>query len=260
MMNNKMKVALLLAATMMVGSANVYAANTAGTTKKTTIAVASTQAEKSYADRINELSKKLKPGQFIAYYVADETYNQLDEIYFTSLGFVYSKYTDYLAKAKTMNAPTLKQPSALPKGYKLKTSILYLKSPERTSSQYEKLDQELKAKAANGNKKFVYSETMQSNEASAAVLKFEKGKEQLELVASYIYPAPPVGGVPVPFEKPNEKKETIVINGVECVYTADSKGRDHLDWVDEEQQIRYSIWAEDAKSDVLSFAKGLVGK
>ncbi|WP_242615084.1 hypothetical protein [Paenibacillus solani] len=47
---------------------------------------------------------------------------------------------------------------------------------------------------------------------------------------------------------------------MECVYTVDSKGRDHLDWVDEEQQIRYSIWTEDAKSDVLSFAKGLLAK
>lgn len=259
MMNNKMKVALLLAATMMVGSANVYAANTASTTKKTTTAVASTQTEKSYEDHINELSKNLKPGQFVAYYVADEKYNQLDEIYFTTLGFVNTKYTDYLAKSKAMNAPALKQPSVLPKGYKFKNSVLYLKSPERTSSEYEKLDQELKAKAANG-KKFVYSETMQSKEASAAVLMFEKGKKQLNLVASYIYPGPPAGGVFVPIEKPNEKKETIVINGVECVYTADSKGRDHLDWVDEEQQIRYSISAEDAKSDVLSFAKGLLAK
>ena len=74
---------------------------------------------------------------------------------------------------------------------------------------------------------------MKSNEASAAILNFDKGKVKLQAVASYIVPEQPMGGTPVPQKKPNEKKETIVINGVECVYTADSKGRDHLDWVDE---------------------------
>ncbi|MGG4108042.1 hypothetical protein AAXB25_29545 [Paenibacillus lautus] len=263
MMKNKMKVALFLAATMMVGSANVYAASTTSiSVPQTTAAVSAAKPEKtsvSFDDRINELSDKLKAGQMVAYYVADQEYNRLDEIYFTSKGFAYTKYADYVAKAKAMNAPTLTKPADLPKSYSFQNAIIFLKSPERTSSLYEEIDQELKEKAANGEK-FVYSDIMKSNEASAAILNFDKGKVKLQVVASYIVPEQPIGGTPVPQEKPNEKKETIVINGVECVYTADSKGRDHLDWVDEEQQIRYSIWAESAKSDVLNYAKKMIAK
>lgn len=263
MMNNKMKVALFLAATMMIGSANVYAASTASTSVPQTKAAASTaKPEKtsvSYDDRIKELSNKLKAGQMVAYYVADQEYNRVDQIYFTSKGFAYTKYADYVAKAKALNAPTLTKPADLPKSYSFQNAILFLKSPERTSSLYEEIEQELKAKAANGEK-FVYSEILKSNEASAAILNFDKGKVKLQVVASNIVPEQPMGGTPVPQKKPNEKKETIVINGVECVYTADSKGRDHLDWVDEEQQIRYSIWAESAKSDVLNYAKKMIAK
>ncbi len=263
MMKNKMKVALFIAATMMVGSANVYAASNASTSvPQTTAAVSSAIPENtsvSFDDRINELSDKLKAGQMVAYYVADQEYNRTDQIYFTSKGFGYTKYTDYVAKAKAMNAPTLTKPADLPKSYSFQNAILYLKSPERTSSLYEEIDQELKAKAANGEK-FVYSDIMKANEASAAILNFDKGKVKLQVTASYIVPELPIDGTPVPQEKPNEKKETIVINGVECVYTADSKGRDHLDWVDEEQQIRYSIWAESAKSDVLNYAKKMIAK
>lgn len=263
MMKNKMKVALFLAATMMVGSANVYAASNASTSvPQMTAAVSSAIPENtsvSFDDRINELSDKLKAGQMVAYYVADQEYNRLDEIYFTSKGFAYTKYADYVAKAKAMNAPTLTIPAGLPKSYSLQNAILYLKSPERTSDLYEKLDQELKEKAANGDK-FVYSDIMKANEASVAILNFDKGKVNLKVIASYIVPELPLGGTPVPYEKPNEKKKNIVINGVECVYTADSKGRDHLDWVDEEQQIRYSIWAESAKSDVLNYAKKMITK
>ncbi|GIO97069.1 hypothetical protein J14TS5_21550 [Paenibacillus lautus] len=263
MMNNKMKVALFLAATMMVGSANVYAASNASTSvPQTKAAVSTAKPEKtsvSFDDRINELINRLKAGQMVAYYVADQEYNRLDEIYFTSRGFSYTEYEDYVSKAKVMNAPTLTKPADLPKSYSFQNGILYLKSPDRTSSLYEEIDQELKAKAANGEK-FVYSDIMKGNEASAAILNFDKGKVKLQVMASYIVPELPMGGTPVPYEKPNEKKETIVINGVECVYTADSKGRDHLDWVDEEQQIRYSIWAESAKSDVLNYAKKMIAK
>ena len=263
MMKNKMKVALFIAATMMVGSANVYAASNASTSvPQTTAAVSSAIPENtsvSFDDRINELSDKLKAGQMVAYYVADQEYNRLDEIYFTSKGFGFTKYSDYVAKAKVMNAPALTIPAGLPKSYSFQNAILFLKSPERTSDLYEKLDQELKEKAANGEK-FVYSDILKSNEASVAILNFDKGKVKLQVVANYIVPELPMDGTPVPYEKPNEKKEIIVINGVECVYTADSKGRDHLDWVDEEQQIRYSIWAESAKSDVLNYAKKMIAK
>ncbi|MEC0255612.1 RNA polymerase sigma factor [Paenibacillus lautus] len=256
-------VALFLAATMMVGSANVYAASNASTSvPQAKVAVSTAKPEKtsvSFDDRIKELSNKLKAGQMVAYYVADQEYNRLDEIYFTSMGFVNTKYADYVAKAKALNAPTLTKPSDLPKSYSFQNAIIYLKSPERTSSLYEKLDKELRAKAASGEK-FVYSDIMKSNEASAAILNFDKGKVKLQVVASYIVPEQPMGGTPVPQKKPNEKKETIVINGVECIYTTDSKGRDHLDWVDEEQQIRYSIWAESAKSDVLNYAKKMIAK
>ncbi|WP_127590507.1 hypothetical protein [Paenibacillus lautus] len=263
MMKNKMKVALFLAATMMVGSANVYAASSASTSvPQTKVAVSTAKPEKtsvSFDDHIKELSNKLKAGQMVAYYVADQEYNRTDQIHFTSKGFGYTKYTDYVAKAKAMNAPTLTKPADLPKSYSFQNASLYLKSPDRTSSLYEKLDQELKTKATNGEK-FVYSDIMKSNEASGAILNFDKGKVKLQVVASYIVPEQPMGGTPVPQKKPNEKKESIVINGVECVYTADSKGRDHLDWVDEEQQIRYSIWAESAKSDVLNYAKKMIAK
>ena len=54
---------------------------------------------------------------------------------------------------------------------------------------------------------------MKSNEASAAILNFDKGNVKLQAVASYIVPEQPMGGTPVPQKKPNEKKETIVING-----------------------------------------------
>lgn len=266
MMKNKMKVALFLAATMMIGSANAYAASTTvpqAKIKPVAAAASSTRSEKSTSsleDQINELSKGLKPGQTIAYYAADKGYNPTDQIYFASKGFAYDTYSDYLSKAKTMNAPTLTKPDALPKGYNFKHGILYLKSPERTSDLYKKLDKELKAEAAKGGKTLYTKAVKDMNEATAAVLKYEKGKVKIDVIATNIYPAPPMDGIPVPAEKPNEKTETIVINGVECVYTDDSTGRDHLDWVDEEHQIRYTIWAESAKSDVLSFAKKMLAK
>ncbi|MFB4327650.1 hypothetical protein ACWGNU_24960 [Paenibacillus lautus] len=259
MIKNKMKVALFLAATMMVGSVNAYAASTESASISKTISAKPEKGIVSYDDQITDLVNRLKPGQMIAYYAADQEFNRTDQIYFASKGFAFTKYTDYLAKSKAMSAPSLTKPAALPKGYTFKNAVVYLKSPERTSSLYKKLDKELKGKAGNGEK-FVYSEIMKVNEASAAILNYEKGKVKLQVVASDIVPEQPIGGTPVPQEKPNESKETIVINGVECVYTADSKGRDHLDWVDEEQQIRYSIWAEDVKSDILRYAQNMLAQ
>ncbi|WP_433939487.1 hypothetical protein [Paenibacillus lautus] len=259
MIKNKVKVALFLAATMMVGSVNAYAASTESVSISKTMSAKPEKEFVSYDDQIKDLINRLKPGQMIAYYTADQEYNRADQIYFTSKGFAFTKYTDYLAKSKAMKAPALTKPAALPKGYTFKNAVVYLKSPERTSSLYKKLDQELKGKAAKGEK-FVYSDIIKANEASAAILNYEKGKVKLQVVASYIAPEQPIGGTPVPQDKPNESKETIVINGVECVYTADLKGRDHLDWVDEEQQIRYSIWAEDIKSDILRYAKNMLAQ
>ncbi len=262
MMKNKMKVALFLAATMMIGSANAYAASTTvPQTKIKPAAASSVKSEKltsSLDDQIYELTKGLKPGQMVAYYAADKEYNPLDQIYFASKGFVYDTYSDYLKKAKAMDAPALTKPNVFPKGYVFQNAVLYLKSPEKTSDLYKKLEKELKAEAAKGNKTLYTQAIPDANEATAVVLNYEKGSVKLDVIANYIHPAPPMNGIPVPAEKPNEKTETIVINGVECVYTDDSKGRDHLDWVDEESQIRYTIWAESAKSDVLSFAKKML--
>ncbi|UNK16168.1 hypothetical protein MNQ98_16685 [Paenibacillus sp. N3/727] len=259
MMNNKMKIALFLAATMMVGSANAFAASTSATQMKP-IAAASTKSENKTAsidDQIDKLTKGLKSGQMIAYYVSDKEYNRLDKIFFTGKGFVLNKYNDYLAKAKEMKAPSLTKPTALPKGYKLKEGILYLKSPDETSALYKELEKELKAEAAEGGQS-VYSKSVKVSESFSTILNYEKGKVKVSVVATYLNPSQPIGGRPVPSTKPNQKTETIQINGVECIYTTDSKGTDHLDWVDEEKQVRYTIWAESAKSDVLSFAKKML--
>ena len=88
----------------------MFMPSTASTSVPQTKAASTAKPEKtsvSYDDRIKELSNKLKAGQMVAYYVADQEYNRLDDIYFTSIGFVHTKYADYVAKAKALNAPSL---------------------------------------------------------------------------------------------------------------------------------------------------------
>lgn len=261
-MNNKMKIALFLAATMMMGSANAFAAgpSTVPQGKLTAAVTANSESPPvSVNDQIDKLAKGLKPGEVMAYYVKDKASNPLDQVSFTGKGFVLNNYNDYLKKAKETNAPSLAKPDDLPKGYTFKGGILYLKHPGKTSDLYKELEKELKGEAAKGGKA-VYSKIIKVSEADHSVLDFQKGKATLSIAASHVYPSEPIGGTPVPFKNPNEKTETVMINGVECTYTTNSKGIDHLDWVDEENQIRYSIWADNVKADVISFAEKMLGE
>ena len=157
MMKNKMKVALFLANDD-DRFRECLCASTASTSVPQTKAASTAKPEKtsvSYDDRIKELSNKLKAGQMVAYYVADQEYNRLDDIYFTSIGFVHTKYADYVAKAKALNAPTLTKPADLPKSYSFQNAILYLKSPERTSSLYAEIEQELKRRRQTARNSYI---------------------------------------------------------------------------------------------------------
>lgn len=261
-MNNKMKIALFLAATMMMGSVNAFAASPSTVPQGKLTAAVTANSESppvSVNDQIDKLAKGLKPGEVMAYYVKDKARNPLDQIYFTGKGFVLNNYNDYLKKAKETNAPSLAKPDELPKGYTFKDGILFLKNPEKSSDLYKQLEEELKAEAGEGGK-MVYSKTIKVREAAHSILNFQKGKATLSIVASYIYPSEPIGGTPVPFKNPNEKKEKVTINGVECTYTTNSKETDHLEWVDKEKQIRYKISADNMKADVISFAEKMLGK
>ncbi|GGH21428.1 hypothetical protein [Paenibacillus segetis] len=259
---NKVKVILSLTAVMMIaGTSSAYAKPKSVSQLELNQVSAVTQAKSektlSIQDQINKLSAGLKPGQMIAYYVKDKKQNPLDQISFMGKGFVYQDYNTYLVKAKKTNAPALTQPADLPKGYKFTNGLLYLQDPDKSSDLYKKLEKELKAQAAKGGKS-IYSTKFEANEVFSSVLKYIKGKVEVVVVATRIQPSSPLDGTPVPFTNPNITEEAIKIGGIECIYTNDKKGLDHLDWSDTENQVRYTIWAESAKSDVLSFARNML--
>ncbi len=259
-----MKAAISLAAVMMIaGTVSVYASTPSNAHKELYNGVSATlikAADKKPAtiqDQINQLYVGLKPGQVIAYYVADQKFNPLNQIYFAGKGYVLKDYNEYMAKAKKMNAPLFTKPKDLPKGYKFKTGVLYLKNPDESSELYKKLDQELKAQAAQGNKS-LYTKSLEVGEASSAVLMYVKDKVEVSVVSTFVMKSQPTNGTPVPDSNPNKITETIEIGGIECVYTTELKGKDHLDWTDTDNQVRYSIWAEGVKSDVVNFAKSML--
>jgi len=256
-----MKAAISLATVLMIaGTVNVYASTPSIASKELNKGVSVTllKADKkpvTIQDQINKLYVGLKPGQVIAYYVPDQKFNPLNQIYFAGKGYVFQDYNKYLAEAKKMNAPLLTKPKVLPKGYKFKTAALYLKDPDESSELYKKLDQELKAQAAQGDKS-LYTKSLEVDEASSSVLIYVKDKTEVSVVSTFVMPSQPIGGIPVP--NSDQKIETIEIGGIECVYTTELKGKDHLDWTDTDHQVRYSIWAKDAKSDIVNFAKSML--
>ncbi|GAB6930997.1 hypothetical protein JCM10914A_49800 [Paenibacillus sp. JCM 10914] len=262
-MKKQTKLALMLSAMMMIGSVNVYAAEAAPNQSKANTAkqaAAQKNTSVSIDGQIEEWSKKLKPGEVAAYYIANQSGNPLDRIQFISKGFVYDNYEEFLGKAEVMLAPSPTKPDTLPSGYQYKSAILYLENPAKTSDVYQKLEKQLKAEASKGNKKVYFSKPFKADKADTALLSYEKGKVKLDVVATHIQRSEPIGGTPVPIDNPDVTTETIVIHGVECTYTNNKKGRDYLEWIDEDHQVRYTIWAESAKWDVLSFAKKMLAE
>lgn len=235
----------LIVAMMVVGTTNAYAANSS------TAQISSEKKASSIQEEINKLQNNLKPGQMIAYYVPDKKFNPLGRISFAGKGYVAKEYKSHITNAQKLNAPALTMPSNPPKGYQFKSGVVYLKDPSESSTLYKSLEQELKAQAEKGSKQ-IYTKSVKVTESLSVVLQYVKGKTEVDLVATYMEPSKPIDGTPV---LPNLTAETIKINGVECTYTTDSKGKDSLSWYDEDNQTRYTIWAESAKSDVLRFAK-----
>ncbi|WP_136605537.1 hypothetical protein [Paenibacillus dokdonensis] len=265
MLGTKLKTVISLVAVMSIaGTVSAYASTPSVSPKdlKNKVAVSLVKADQKPAtvqDQIDKLYAGLKPGQVIAYYVKDPKLNPSDQISFAGKGFMFQKYNDYMAKAKKINAPSLAKPAALPKGYTFKAGFLYPQNPDPTSSLYQKLDRELKEQTAQG-KKTLYTKSLEVVEESSAVLTFVKNKLVVSVVASSVNPSEPIGGTPVPGSNPDEKTETLGINGIECTYTTDLKGKDHLDWTDSANNVHYSIRAKNAKTDVINFAKNMVTK
>ncbi|GIO33024.1 hypothetical protein J2TS6_41650 [Paenibacillus albilobatus] len=265
MLGTKLKTVISLVAVMgIAGTVSAYASTSSVSPKdlNNKVAVSMIKADPKPAtvqDQIDKLYASLKPGQVIAYYVKDLKLNPSDRISFAGRGFVFQKYNDYLAKIKNINAPSLAKPASLPKGYTFKAGFLYPQNPDPTSALYEKLDKELKEQAAQG-KKILYTKPLEVVEESSAVLTFVKNKVEVSVVASFVKPSDPIGGTPVPGSNPDQKTETLGINGVECTYTTELNGRDHLDWTDSANQVHYSISAKNAKTDVINFAKSMVKK
>lgn len=256
------RVISIMAAMSMAGAMSAYAAPSLATPKASPSIAALSQAKaalkpETVQDQIDQLYSGLKPGQVIAYYVKDSKLNPLDQILFAGKGFVFQNYNDYLAKAEKLKAPELSKPAVVPKGYVFKAGILYLQNPDKHSEVYMQLDKELKEQAAKG-KKNLYTKFIEVSEASSATLTFIKNKTEVSIVSTYAKPSEPIGGTPVPNQDSKHHIETMQINGIECTYTKETKGRDHLDWSAPSKGIRYSIWAENAKSDVIGFAKGMI--
>lgn len=263
MLRTKLKTVISLVAVMSIaGTVSAYASTPSVSPKdlKSKVAVSLIKADQKPAtvqDQIDKLYAGLKPGQVIAYYVNDPKLNPADQISFAGKGFMFQKYNDYMTKSKKINAPSLAKPATLPKGYTFKAGFLYPKNPDPTSALYQKLDQELKEQATQGNKT-LYAKSLEVIEESSAVLTFVKNKVDVSVVATLVKPSEPIGGTPVPGSNPDEKTETIVINGIECTYTTDLKGKDHLDWTDPANNVQYSITAKNAKTDVINFAKSMI--
>ncbi|MWV43345.1 hypothetical protein GRF59_06835 [Paenibacillus sp. HJL G12] len=265
MLGTKLKTVISLVAVMSIaGTVSAYASTPSVSPKdlKSKVAVTLIKADQKPAtvqDQIDKLYAGLKPGQVIAYYVKDPKLNPSDQISFAGKGFVFQKYNDYVAKAKKVNAPLLAKPATLPKGYTFKAGFLYPQNPDRTSALYKKLDQELKEQAAQG-KKTLFTKPLEVVEESSAVLTFVKNKAEMSVVATFVKPSESIGGTPVPGSNPDQKTETLGINGIECTYTTELQGRDHLDWTDSANKVHYSILAKNAKTDVISLAKSMVKK
>ncbi|MBE9917242.1 hypothetical protein G8C92_24815 [Paenibacillus donghaensis] len=261
----KTKIAIvssLTAVMILAGTASAYAAVPAASKGQATKISAGAKADKKTAspeEQVYNLVTKLHPGEMIAYYIPDKKINLTDRILFSGKGYVLTDYDAYTAKAAQMNAPSLQIPETYPKDYKFKSGVLYLKEPDESSELYKKLDKQLRAEAAKGGKEF-YTIPVEdgTGEASGAALTFVKGSVEISLYASHAKPPKPMGGTPVPFSNPDEKTETMVIGGIKCTYTTAPKLKSRLSWTDTSGSVNYSIFADNAKTDVLRFAKAML--
>jgi hypothetical protein len=254
-------VSSLTAVMILAGTASAYAAVPAAAKGQTTKISAGAKADKKTASQeelVSKLLAKLQPGEMIAFYIPDKEKRQFDSISFVSKGYGFKDYDALVAKAEQMSAPSLKIPETYPKDYKFKEGVIHLKTPDISSELYKKLDKQLKAEAAKGGKEVYTMPVETGSEGDSTSLTFVKGSVEILLVASHAKPSKSMGGTPVPFSNPDEKTETMVIGGIKCTYTTAPKLKSRLSWTDTSGSVNYSIFADNAKTDVLRFAKAML--
>jgi len=261
---NKVKTVLSLAAVMALAlPMSAYASNPSAA--KTNVQQPAAKNADSIAQEIAKLTEKLPSGNILAYYVPDKKSNPADKIAFASKGYVYDNYAKYADKMNGIEAPSLEKPGYMSKGYAFKSGILYAALPDQDSDLYQKLDKELRTQAGKGGKK-VYTKQIPVDSAMSSVLNFENNKKQISLVATFIAP-PPAGsvpGTPVPYVNPKTTTEEITINDVKCVYTADPTSKSALKyslaWTDEDANVKYTIWTDQAgtKNELVAIATSML--
>ncbi|GEM_PF-1461835 len=272
---NKKTMLAIAAMLALAGAANAAAIGTADASSAKMVAAAISAVKSGTTEKegwtaiqgeIDRRSERLKPGEALAYYVADPALNPADKISFATRGYLFKTYADFTAKLKKLKGPAFPKPTSLPKGYKLAKAIVYLSTPEPASQVYNRLEEELKEEAASG-KKTVYFKSIATDKATGGSLIYEKnvGKKKLTMMISAAFlpqnPAEDPGGTPVPAiaEKGAEK---VKIKGTEAIYTFDAKASypASLVWTDKKNKVQYRIYRQGSenKKELIAIAGSMM--
>lgn len=238
----------------------------------TAIAPQQNTADQAYSEAFwayeEEARSRLKPGEYAAYYVKDESYADR-EVRFTYQADKKTQLTDLQAAILHTGAPSIGTAVHWPEGYAFEYGYV---SPVdypsyADSGKIGALAAELKHEAAvSGEAKSIFLRTLHWGTAGSTVVRYSNGADFITLTVERLQPDHAKTTV---IQNGEDTAEKLTISGQEVFYIRSDEteaslqaGRNRLGWLDEQQRLWYYLADNEdsplVRDDLVDIAQGLI--
>ena len=215
-----------------------------------------------------EARSRLKPGEYAAYYVKDDSYADRG-VRFTYHADKKKRLADLQAAVLHTGAPSIGGTVHWPEGYAFEYGYVSpVDNPGYTDAgNLAALGTELKQEAeASGETKGVFLQTLDWDTAGSTVIRYSNGADFITLTVERLQPDHAKTTV---MQNGQDKAEKLSIAGQEVFYIRSDEaeaslkaGRNRLGWLDEQQQLWYYLADNEGsplgRDDLVNIAQGLI--
>lgn len=238
---------------------------------------AETDASKTYTTTYTqwneEVTDRLQPGEYAAYYVKDDSMNQQNSsnpVLFAYKPAEISSFSSLQDEIKRTEAPLLHSPSHLPNGYRFDFGYVYpvaaypgMMNKEEYRALTDKLTQQAKA-APEGENLFIQKLSWDKSDFTLA--RYARGNDYVNITVTKY--APEVTKTTV-MQNEQDSAEELIIKGTKAYYIRASEtskplevGKNRLGWLDEKRRLHYNISDNQdsplSKEDLIKIAEDLL--
>ncbi|GGH21433.1 hypothetical protein [Paenibacillus segetis] len=194
---------------------------------------------------LDELKKKLDPGELAVYYIKDEQINEADKwnpLRYYYRPILHRNYDDLAKEMKETDAPFIQEPTFVPEGYifesgNISTQFDYFAN----TPEYQNILDELKGMAETSQEdKALFYKIVPWSKAVSTIIKYQKGEHELTIIAF-------AKSSDSPAQIYTNNAEKLIVGGTEMLFYTNSTGSKtqqvghRLTWLDENKHALFMI-------------------